>query len=213
MAQKKIVVEKLARTPNVSLEKHTDRNWDEWIKILDQAGARRWSHREMTDFLAKKHKLTPWWRQIVAIGYQTHIGMRAEGRNLKGEFSITITKMTSMPAKKAWALSVSPKGLATWLQPMGDVRIKPKTSFEIEGGIFGEIRTVKAGERIRLAWSDSAEEKPSTVQFSVFKKGDRSMIVIQHDGLRDGRLREILRARWRKGVDELVVLGSSQKAK
>lgn len=205
------------RVSDASVFKATGKEWDEWIKIMEKAGARTWRHGEMTEFLARKHKLSLWWRQIVASGYQVAVGLRAEGRNSKGQYSITATKMVPFGAKKAWAILASPEGLEIWLRPLGPFKLKPKAAFETDGGVFGEVRTMVAGTRARLSWRDSDEGKASTVQVQVYPRPKgRAMYVIQHDGLVDGRLREDLRARWKGALEGLLALGRetpSQTAK
>lgn len=212
MAKKAPTDRVLNRCSDQSVFKNTGKTWEEWIRILEKAGAEAWIHRDIAAYLATKHKLTPWWRQIVAGGFEVAAGLRVEGRDSKGQYSITATKMTPFSAKRAWSLVASPEGLAIWLRPMGAFKLKPKTSFETEGGFFGEVRTMVAGARVRLSWRESDEGKPSTVQFNVFPKPkDRSMLVIQHDGLVDGRLREELRQRWKSALEGLLRLGSETK--
>lgn len=196
--------EKVGAVSTVSVEKGTGRGWDEWLAILDEAGARAWTHQETVAYLARRYRLTEWWRQGVTGGYGVMTGKRVAGRNLKGEYSITVTKSMPVADKALWKLLASPEGLAAWLKPLGEFRLQAKRAFETEDGAFGEVRTMLAGRRARLSWRESDEDKPSIVQLYVaHRPGAKSLLVFTHEGLVDGRRREPLRARWRAAAEAL----------
>lgn len=204
------VIESLSRISRASVLKHTKKDWNEWITILDRAEARSWSHQELTRFLRARHHLTPWWQQCVAIGYETHIGRRIEGQNLKGEFSVTVTKSLHVDQKTAWARLVSSEGLEAWLRPLSPVALGPKETFETEDGFFGEVRVFKKGERFRLRWQDPDWPKHSVVQLMILPRPKgrdgkgRSIFVVMHEGLANARIRESMRARWREAIDRYM---------
>lgn len=204
---KKVQYETLNRVSSASLEKHTGKNWDRWIAILHRAGAAHWSHREIADHLRDRHGLGMWWQQGIAMGYEIVIGKRVEGRNLKGEFSISVSRTFPLKRERLWHLLTSADGLALWLKPMSELEISPGVFFERQDGIFGQIRTLKTGERIRLVWQDGEMSKKSTVQlFLIARKNGKSVLALSHDGLVDGRLRAPLRAMWKQALDELIKL-------
>ena len=190
---------------DASIKKHTGKIWQDWIQLLNKAGAQSWNHQEIVAFLKKKHKQGPWWQQIVANGYEVATGKRIAGQSLKGTYSATFTKSVAIEQKKIWQWCCSPEGMQVWLKPLSPVKIKKGATFEIAGGIFGEIRTVKTGERIRLSWKDLEWEKGTTVQLHVFKKPKKSMIVIQHDGLRTARQKAEMRTYWRAIIEEMAL--------
>ena len=197
-------IEVLARVSAKSVEKGTGKNWDEWIKILTKAGAKNWDHKEIVAFLKKKHKLTGWWQQSVTIGYETHIGRRRNGSNLKGEYSLTATRTLPGSPARIWKALSSPEGIAIWLTPLSEFEIKKGATFECDGGVFGEVRTMKAPERARLTWQETDWLKPSVVQIFIVGKRDanKSILVFNHDKLREARQRDHLRARWKKALEE-----------
>ena len=198
-------IEKVARVTSASVEKGTGKSWDEWVKVLNKAGAKVWSHQEIVAHLKKKHKLTLWWQQGVAVGYEVATGKRIAGQNGKGEYSTVATRTFPLSARELWKLISSPDGLALWLKPMGDFMVKPKNEFEVEGGIFGEVRTMKAPERIRMTWQETDWPKASVLNVAVIPRdGKKSVLVFQHDGLRSARQREDLRAYWKARIEELL---------
>jgi hypothetical protein len=194
-----------------SVKKGSGKNWQEWRKLLDKAGAADWPHKQIVAYLTTKYKLTPWWRQMVATGYEIMIGKKVEGRNSKGEYSVTVTKTMPFNVKILWKILNSEEGLAVWLKPFGKFKLKAGAPFECEGGIFGEVRTLTTGKRIRIKLQTDEEEKPTILQINlVSKPKEKSLLVFQHEKLINGRLRTEIRARWRQAADELARLGQEK---
>lgn len=205
-------IARIGKVTSASVFKCTGKNWEQWIGILDEAGAQDWPHREITMLLKNKHKLSPWWQQGVALAYELHHGKRVEGRNLRGEYSTVATKTLPLSSRKAWNLITSEKGMRAWLQPFSPFPWKPGQGFEVDGGIFGEIRTLKPGVRARLTWQEAHWEKPSVVQIHLVpRKGEKCMMVIQHERIPSAGLKEKLRVQWKKALASLS--GESDEAK
>ena len=47
---------KLAGVGSETLKKRTRKTWDQWVEVLDKAGARHWTFQETVAHLRKKHK-------------------------------------------------------------------------------------------------------------------------------------------------------------
>lgn len=202
-----VKIEKVGRVSAQSVFKGTGKNWDQWVKILDGVSARSWTHKELVAFVAKKYKLSPWWQQGVASGYEMILGRKVENRNDKGEYSLTATKSMSCDRKTLWKLISSAEGIAIWLRPLSPLSLKKGESFEAEGGVFGEIRTLKVGERLRLRWQDTDWEKPSVLQiYCVQQKNGKSILVFSQEKLKDGRTNLQMREHWRKVLNELAAM-------
>jgi hypothetical protein len=200
-------IEKIGRVSSTSVKKCTGRSWRQWVTILDHAGARNWPHREINLLLKKSYKLTPWWQQGVAMGYEIHAGRRIEGRSEKGLYAMTASKAVPLNQKKAWALLSSVEGMGVWLQPFAPFAWKKGQGFEVDGGIFGEVRTILAPERLRISWKEEAWAKASVIQLVVIpRKGEKCIVVIQHESIPTESLKEKLRARWKESLSELVKL-------
>lgn len=71
----------LGRITSGSLREATGRGWEEWLEVLDAAGAADWEHREIVVHLEREHPQvgTGWWRQSLAIGYEQARGKRVVG--------------------------------------------------------------------------------------------------------------------------------------
>lgn len=208
---KKVKIEAIGTVSSKSVEERTGRTWDEWIDILDRKGASILTHKEIVSFLAKKYKaLNPWWQQQVTTGYEIHIGRKLPGRNAKGLFSMTATKTFPVDQKTLWKILTSKEGSRLWLKPMSDVDFIPKSTYEVEGGIFGEIRTMRAPERMRMTWHDSDWDKATIIQIYVIPRpGKKSIIALQQDGITSSQLKDQLRAYWHDALNELLAYASS----
>jgi len=194
---------KIGRVSSESVEKATGKTWDQWIAILEKAGARSWTHQEIVAFLKKKHKLGPWWQQGVTLGFEIAIGRRVEGQNAKGEYSLTVTQSLHLDVKKVWKHFVSEEGKTIWLQPLFPVEIKPKNTFETQDGFFGEFRTMKKERRIRMTWQDPNWDGGTTVEvIFVARANGNSIVCINHGKIKDLRIQAKLRTRWRQALDE-----------
>ena len=201
----KASLDKVGMVTSKSLEKGTGKSWDQWVSLLDRAGARMWTHQEIVAFLKRRHKLNAWWQQGVTTGYEIAIGRRIEGQNQKGEYSVTATRTINIAARVAWKFLFSDDGLQLWLKPLSDFTLKKKATFERDDGIFGEVRTMKAGVRARLSWQDTDWEKPTILQVYVLPRpGAKCILVLQHEQLKSARLREDLRAQWKEALDHLA---------
>lgn len=204
---KKAPIEYIGRVSAKSVIKHTGKDWDQWVQILEKAGGRSWSHKEISEYLNKKYLTTWWWTHIVATGYEVFIQRKVAGRNLKGEYQITSTKTFKVDGDKLWKFIASDKGIAMWLAPMSKFKLTPKSVYEREDGVYGEIRTMKAPLRVRFTWRDGDESKPTVVQMFVVhrKNKDSSILCFTHEKLTDGRIKEQLKEHWVSVLEKIYL--------
>lgn len=194
--------EKVGKVSARSVQKHTGKDWRTWVRLLDKAGARSWTHGEIVALLRTKYRLTPWWQQGVALGFQIATGRRRVGQDAKGRYLVTATKSLPIATTAVWKKLLSPAGVAIWLRPLSPVRIVPKVPFETKDGFFGEIRTMAKHRRIRMSWQDPLWEKASVVEVLLVARPEKkTILVFNHTGLPDAASRETLRARWREVAD------------
>lgn len=201
-------IERLANVSAESVLKHTHKNWSEWIKILNAAGAELWSHKEIRAFLRKRYRLSIWWQSQVARGFEVAIGRKQEGRNEKGEATVTATKSFHVDEWVIWRALMSERGLEAWLQPLFPVKLKPGVFFETKDGFYGEVRTMMEALRVRLSWSEPEDKKKSYVQLHLVPRpGGKCILVFSHEKLIDAKAPARMRARWKRAllaVAELV---------
>ena len=204
-------IERIGRVTHESVLKCTGKGWSEWIALLDKAGARTSTHSELVALLKTKYKQSAWWQQAVAIGYEIHHGRRVEGRSAKGLYQLAATKTVPLAQKEAWALLASEEGLAAWLSPFAPFAWKKGAAYEVDGGVFGAVRTLKAPERLRFSWQEDTWEKPSVVQLGVHKRpGKKCMVTITHEGIPGESTKAKLRARWKKGLETFAAIAAKR---
>lgn len=79
-----------------SIEKATDKPWKQWVKELDQRGARDMTHTELArklyDELDGQLDNHGWWAQGITVAYEQHIGKRVPGQLANGLFELTVSK-------------------------------------------------------------------------------------------------------------------------
>ncbi len=197
--------DKVGKVSTESVFKHTHKHWKEWVAILERAGAQRWTYQEIAAYLKKKHKLTPWWQQGVALGFEIATGRRRVGQDAKGHYMVTATKSLPCKVTKVWKFLVADEGLAVWMQPLSPVKVQTGVPFETTDGFFGEIRTLKKERRIRMYWQDPAWGKRTVVEIMLVPRPEgKSILVFNHTGLRDPATREQLRKRWKAAVEAIA---------
>jgi len=200
-----VTIKKIGQISADSVKKGTGHDWDFWIEKLTKSGARAWSHQEIVKVLASKFRLSLWWQQWVANGFEVQLGLRVEGANLKGRFAATVTKSLNCSASQVWKFVTSPRGQALWLNGLYAVKIAPKNFFETKDGYFGEIRTVKKANRIRLHWNHPEWERKSVVSLNVIARPKgRSLIYFQHDELISAQQKLEMRKHWELVFKRLV---------
>src|SRR5688572_12017177 len=72
-----------------AIQKATGKTWAEWFAILDAAGARNMTHREITHWLYEQGYTESMWGQCVAIGYEQAMGRREVGQDCYGQYFAT----------------------------------------------------------------------------------------------------------------------------
>lgn len=78
------------------IEKATGKRWEEWVKILDDIGAKDLTHKEIArklyDMLDGKLENHGWWAQGITVAYEQQIGRRVPGQREDGTFEVSVNK-------------------------------------------------------------------------------------------------------------------------
>ena len=90
--------ERLNGISSAAVAKKTGRTWQEWLKLLDVAGAKKLDHKGIVQ-IAAKHGAGPWWQQMVTVGYEQARGLRAKNETVSG-YQISVTKTLAAPLEK-----------------------------------------------------------------------------------------------------------------
>jgi uncharacterized protein YndB with AHSA1/START domain len=188
---------------DASVRKATGRSWGEWRALLDKAGAARMTHREIVRWLAPLLP-NPWWQQSVTVEYEKTVRRRQVGQTAESGFQIGVQRTLPYPAPQVWDVLLSPRGLAVWLGRTGRLRLQKGARYRTRDGARGELRSITPGSFLRLSWQPARWEKPSILQLRVQDKDGRAAVQFHQEKLPDARIREAMRARWRRSLEQLA---------
>lgn len=160
----------------------TGMSWSEWFKLLDAAGARKLSHKEIATYLYDEHKVPGWWAQMVAVGYEQARGLRQKHEKPNG-YEISGSKTIEVPVTKAFAAWEDEKLRRKWLKDAGFT-----------------IRKATPQKSMRITWVDGK----TSVEVNFYAKGEaKSQVAVQHSKLADARQAERMKKYWGEQLEKL----------
>lgn len=163
----------------------TGKSWDEWFAILDKAGAAKWPHKEIAQFLHSK-KCGDWWSQMVTVGYEQARGLRVKHQTADG-FSASGSKTVNVPVAKLFQAWTDIKTRAKWLPDSAAVTIKSSTE----------------NKSMRLIWTDGE----SSVVVMFYPKGpDKSQVTIERRKLKNAKEVKQVKDYWGAALESLKAL-------
>ena len=197
---------KVAGIGNEAVEDATGRGWDGWLTELDSRGAEEMDHVEIVAELETLGVESGWWRQTIANGYEVERGMRERGETADAGFQVGVQRTIRVEREALWDLLLSPEGRALWLGECAGFEADPGSSYETHDGTTGEVRTVRAGERLRMIWQPADRDEPTTLQLTLAcprNDASKTTLRVHHEKLADGEEREAMRERWRAALDRV----------
>jgi hypothetical protein len=160
---------------NDAVKKRTGKNWQEWYKILNDAGARKMNYKEIATWIYYNNDVSGWWAQMITMQYEQAIKGRLKHEK-PGGFEISKGKTVDVPISKLYSAWEKKLMRDKWLS-------KPNL----------KIRNATPGKSMRATWVD--EETTLNVYF--YNKGkDKSQVSVQHIKLRDSREAERMKKYW-----------------
>src|ERR1051326_6417652 len=79
-----------------AVKRATGRDWAEWFKLLDKAGAKKMEHREIAAMVSEKFGAPPWWSQMVTVTYERERGLREVHETAAG-YVASVSRTFAMP--------------------------------------------------------------------------------------------------------------------
>jgi len=174
--------------PTLSGEKlaaATGRNWDEWLELLDQAGATKRTHTEIARWLTEEQGVPGWWAQSITVGYERARGLREPGQRTAG-WSVTASKTVDVPIETLFEAFERESVREGWL-PDADLH----------------LRTANAPTSARYGWGDGSTRL--IVGFESLGT-NKSRVALEHERLPDGEVAERMKHWWRERVAALKEL-------
>lgn len=177
--------EALAGMSDDTVRARTGRDWPGWVRALDEAGAAGLPHRDIAHHLADEHALTPWWSQMVTVGYERLRGLRDVGQRRGGAYEISKSKTVPVPVGTLYRAFADPESRSRWLDDPGLT-----------------IRNAHENRTLRMRLAD---ETP--VEATFVAKGEvRSTVTIQHRSLPDKESADRMRVVWSERLTALATL-------
>jgi hypothetical protein len=166
-----------------ALLKRTGKDVEQWGKILDKAGARKWTHQEITTFLNKDPKLGPWWGQMLAVSYEHSRGLREKFQKCDGEFAASGSRTLNVPVANIYKAFSDAKLRSRWL---------PGADFE--------ITTETENKSIRAKW----DRGTSRVSINFYPKGPgKAQVAVDHMKLASSKDSAAKKAYWFEALNRL----------
>jgi hypothetical protein len=179
----------LAGMRDAAVAAKTGRTWNQWVTVLDAAGAAALPHAAIARYLHEVHGVPGWWAQTVTVGYERIRGLRAKGQRRGGGYDVNKSKTLSVPIGKLYRAFAMAKQRASWL---GDHAVR--------------VKTTARDKSVRWLWTDGT---PVDVHF--WPKGpQKSQVVIQQRELASPAAADQQRAFWTARLMALVEVLSAR---
>lgn len=201
------------RVSSDAVKRATGMSWDKWIAVLDRAGAAKMEHKDIARLLKDQGLVdSPWWQQMVTVGYEIAKGLRVEGETKYAGFEIGVSKTLPISPKQAWELITTRPGRDAWLGPIARLRFAKGVKYRTTDGTTGEIRSVTPGKALRLTWQPAVWSTPSTIGIHVVPAGAKTSIRFHQEKLANAKIRTQMRRQWKKTLDALERMSAPAKA-
>jgi uncharacterized protein YndB with AHSA1/START domain len=173
---------RLAGVGTEAVERATGKGWDEWLKVLDRAGAKTMPHKEIALLLSRKCGVPDWWSQMVTVGYEQARGLRDIYQHADG-YAANATRTYEVSVENLFSAWSDPKARARWL---------PRAPLE--------LRRAVDGKSMRMTWTSGK----SRVEVNFFAKGTaKSQVQVEHGKLPSARAVTRQKAYWSEALGRL----------
>lgn len=171
-----------AKIGDTALKAKTGKTWAEWFKILDAAGARQMSHRQIAAYLYEKQDVPAWWAQMVTVGYEQARGIREKHQKPDG-YEVSASKTLAAPLAKLFLAWEDKKLRGRWLKD---------ADFE--------VRKATKNKSMRVTWVDGK----TSLDVNFYSKGNgQSLVAVQHGKLPDSEAAARMKSYWGQQLDHL----------
>jgi uncharacterized protein YndB with AHSA1/START domain len=125
------------------------------------------------------------------------------GKTRDAGWQIGVSKTIARPVDEVWSFITSPAGVAIWLGE--GVTLEPGAGYRTSGGVQGETRSFRAGDRVRLTWQPPGWAHETTLQLTVSATGTgKTRLGVHQERLADAAEREQQRTHWQGVITAIV---------
>jgi len=176
---------RLAGVGSESVARATGKGWDEWLKVLDRAGARSMEHKEIALLLSRKCGVPNWWSQMVTVGYEQARGLRDVYQHADG-YAANTSRTFEVDVERLFGAWKDPRVRLRWM---------------MQAPV--ELRRAVEPKSIRMTWTNG----DSRVEANFFAKGPgRSQVQVEHARLPNARAVTRQKAYWAEALARLKAL-------
>jgi hypothetical protein len=168
-----------------AIQNGTGRSWDEWLAFFASVGAEQLTHHEIVE-IAAESGAPPWWRQMVTVAYEQHIGRRRPGEDGDGAFNVSANKTL---------MGTIDEALAQWIELVGH-------RDEFDGVAISRGPAASSTEKWRY-WRCGLSDGSRLVVNIYAKTPAKSAISVQHEKLESEELVEQWRNYWKATLHQL----------
>ena len=173
-------IEQAGGVSDDAVQAKTGKSWARWFAILDRAGARDMTHKQIVAALAR-YRLGPWWSQMVTVAYEQSRGLRAVHQQSDG-FQISKTRTVGVTKARlydAWKATARRQ----WLEDPELV-----------------VSKATRNRSLRIVWVDGH----SRLDAYFYSSGrGKSRVTVNHRKLGDSRQAERMKRYWGRQLDRL----------
>jgi hypothetical protein len=164
----------------------TGRGWNEWIAALDRAGANKWPHKQIAEFVHTEFGIPGWWSQMVTVGYEQAKGLREKHQTSRG-YQASASKTIAVPIAKLYKAWSDPRLRGKWLI----------------GAKSMAIRKATPNKAMRITWTDGK----TSVEVGFYAKGAaKSQVAVQHSKLASAKDVEFFKKCWKAALEKLEAM-------
>jgi uncharacterized protein YndB with AHSA1/START domain len=176
---------RLAGVGAAAVMRATGRAWNEWLTVLDRAGARTLAHKDIAMLLSRKFGVPDWWSQMVTVGYEQARGLRAAGERADG-FAANASRTVDTRLARLYDAWSDTATRSRWL---------------LDAPV--EVRRSTDGKSMRLTWTPG----DSRVEVTFAAKGlGKSQVAVEHAKLASARAAKTQKAYWAAALQRLKTL-------
>lgn len=171
----------VTNTSSEAVEKATGKPWAAWMTLLDDAGGRQMTHKQLVAHLAEHYNISPWWQQQVTVAYEQSRRLR-EKHEMPDGYQISRSRTMAVAAERIYDAWLNEATRHFWL-PDAEFTVRKATPHKI----------------LRLNWSDG-----TWVEVRFDAKGPaRCTVTVQQDKLPDSEAAEAMKAYWTAALSRL----------
>jgi hypothetical protein len=171
-------------TSDAAVKARTGKDWANWFRLLDRAGAVKMKHADIAQHLVDEHGLPGWWAQNVAVEYERARGLRERHETATG-YSVAVTKTMATSLSALYSATANAAARRKWF-PKGALEVSSQTK----------------NKYFRGAW-----KKTARLEVGFYPKGDgKAQIALQVRKLGKKADVEAERGSWKQALTRLQAL-------